>query len=162
MTRSAVVVIAVAWLSATALAGSGGAPPAEPVEGGVLQRSGQPKAEPLAQRHGQAVHGANAKGPGRQSDRPALDLSLPSEALASVESEKPATPSLYRGLPGLRDTHRQTDPIHRMRRAFPALLAPQTEDNPVRIKGRLLMDQAKERSPDAVDGGQIIIEVRTE
>ena len=96
------------------------------------------------------------------TDKRPLDLSLPPEVVETMASEEPAATSLYRGLPGLQDPRHRNDPFRRMRKAFPALLAPGNEDNPIRIKGRLLMDQAKERSPDAVDGGQIIIELQTE
>ena len=91
-----------------------------------------------------------------------LDLSLPPDALRPPESREHPGTTLYRGLPGLENAQAQNDPLRTMRRALPALLAPTSEDNPVRIKGRLLMDLAQERSPNAVDGGQLIIEVRTD
>ncbi len=168
MTKYGAIAIAVGWFAWAVLAGSGGAFAAEPVERGTSQRPVQPagepsatKSEPSVPNQGQAVPGRDDKNSARVADKRPLDLSLPPEAFVAVDSEGPAT-GLYRGLPGLQDTQKRNDPLRQMRQAFPALLAPQNEDNPVRIKGRLLMDQAKERSADAVDGGQIIIEVQTE
>ncbi len=169
MTKCDATAITAAWFVWTVLAGSGGAFAAEPVERGTSHRPVQPAGEPSARSGGpsvpnqaQAVPGREDKNSARLADKRPLDLSLPPEALAAADSEGPAATGLYRGLPGLQDTQKRNDPLRQMRQAFPALLAPQNEDNPLRIKGRLLMDQGKERSADAVDGGQIIIEVQTE
>ncbi|MDJ0861449.1 MAG: hypothetical protein QNJ87_03910 [Gammaproteobacteria bacterium] len=109
-----------------------------------------------------AVSGIRARTLVRGSSRRPLDLTLPPEALAPVGSPQQSGSWLYRGLPGLADTGQEAGPLTRMRRALPALLDPRNGESPVRIRGRLLLDQAKDRSPDAVDGGQIIIEVQTE
>ncbi len=167
MSRYGVIATTLTWLTWTTFAGSSGALCAEATAKGAPQgavylaaKSSASNSQPTRQGH--AIHSVEADAPTPGSDRPPLDLSLPKEALETVESPGPAATSLYRGLPGLENAYGQNDPLRQMRRAFPALLAPHDKDNPVRIKGRLLMDQAKDRSPDAVDGGQIIIEVQTE
>ena len=167
MTRFGAIATAVTWLSWTAIAGSSGALCAEATVKGapkgtvyLATKSSASNSQPATR--GQAVQSVEANAPTPGSNRRPLDLSLPREALETVESPGPAATSLYRGLPGLENAYGQNDPLRQMRRALPALLAPHDEGNPVRIKGRLLMDQGKERSPDAVDGGQIIIELKTE
>ena len=91
-----------------------------------------------------------------------LDLSVPPEAHAPLDGYGQGAPTLYRGLPGLQGVLDRNDPIRNLRRALPGLLDPQNDDNPVRIKGRLLREPTEDPSPGSVDGGQIIIEVQTE
>ena len=132
--------------------------PPKSVEGETFH--GDAVGRPAAPRQTAAVGGSAA--PAQEAAGRTLDLSLPPEALEPTEPREHRGPTLYRGLPGLEDAQAQNDLLRTMRRALPALLAPTTEDNPVRIKGRLLMDQTQERSPTAVDGGQLIIEVQTD
>ncbi len=162
MTKYVAIALTVAWFAWTTFAGSEGALAAEPVEGGTSQRTVEPAGKPSDHNQRQAVPGRDDNKSAQGTTKRPLDLSVPREALETMESQDPAATSLYRGLPGLQDAQNRNDPLRQMRQAFPALLAPQNEDNPVRIKGRLLMDESKERSPDAVDGGQIILEVQTE
>ncbi len=122
--------------------------------GGATERWAEPR---------RAVADVDGTRPYQAAGKRPLDLTLPRETLRPVDPslEEPGG-LLYRGLPGLEDTRNGLDPLTTMRRALPGLLDPQNDDSPVTIRGRLLMDRAVEPSPEAVDGGQIIIEVKTE
>ena len=126
----------------------------------VVQGPQVPGTPPTDQMRGAARSDA-AGSAGSAAARP-LDLSLPPEALHPVEPHGHAAPALYRGLPGLQNVQDRNDPISTMRRALPGLLDPGNDDNPIRIKGRLLREPTEDPSPGAVDGGQIIIELKTE
>ena len=70
-----------------------------------------------------------------------LDLSVPPDVFESVGSIEEAT------TPG------SDDPL--------SLFADKTEEPSVKVRGRFLLDKDKDPSLNAVDGGQIIIEVPT-
>ena len=161
--QSAIALTVAAFLAGLAAGGIGEGfadenVPQKAVEGKAPH--GDALRKPAVSRHTAAVGGPAA--PVQAPVGRPLDLSLPPDALEPTESRQQRGPTLYRGLPGLQDAQAQNDLLRTMRRAMPALLAPTSDDNPVRIRGRLLMDQGQDRSPKAVDGGQLIIEVQTD
>ena len=71
-----------------------------------------------------------------------LNLTVPPDVLESLGSAEEAT------TPG------NDDPL--------SLFADKTQEPSVKIRGRLLLDKDKDPSLNAVDGGQLIIEVPTQ
>ena len=153
LVRSAAIVLFSLSVTGALQGGARAEEPDRPGRGLDAETWGQPAA---------TVSGVRGTTPVRDTTGRHLDLTLPLEPLAPVASPEQAGSWLYRGLPGLADTGEEAGPLTRIRRALPALLDPRNGESPVRIRGRLLLDQAKDKSPDAVDGGQIVIEVQTE